>query len=173
MYQYYTDHLWSNQRLNPRSTALNVTKLTITPPRGPNSLYVRTTTSRHLVWNIPINFPAMHNNLFFRLKKISLLWLKHNKYCLFATIVTRPSISSQTLIKQTGMVSLLVLYIRLIMLPSIAHSPVNGNIEETKISIDNKLHLDLQSSRTVCTCGLHVLGLVTIVANKQYSYQSV
>lgn len=33
----------------------------------------------------------MHNNLFFRLKKISLLWLKHNKYCLFATIVTRPS----------------------------------------------------------------------------------
>jgi len=65
------------------------------------------------------------------------------------------------------MVSLLVLYIRLIMLPSIAHSPVNGNIEETKISIDNKLRLDLQSSRKVCTCGLHVLDLVTI-ANKQY-----
>jgi hypothetical protein len=54
------------------------------------------------------------------------------------------------------------------MLPSIAHSPVNGNIEETKISIDYKLRLDLQSSRKVCTCGLHVLGLVTIVANKQY-----
>lgn len=53
------------------------------------------------------------------------------------------------------------------MLPSIAHSPVNGNIEETKISIDNKLRLDLQSSRKVCTCGLHVLDLVTI-ANKQY-----
>lgn len=54
------------------------------------------------------------------------------------------------------------------MLPSIAHSPVHDNIEETKISIDNKLRLRLQSSRKVCTCGLHVIGLVTIVANKQY-----
>jgi len=60
------------------------------------------------------------------------------------------------------MVSLLVLYIRLRMLPIIAHSPVNDNIEETKISIDNKLRLGLQSSRKVCTCGLYVRGLVTI-----------